>query len=114
MKYRYKLCIIILILSILSTAFGVVEANEQRIKQTTSLYNKLLLNKIDHLTYIKGYEDGTFKSEETVTRAEITAIFTRIITDSLEIKTQAETLFVDVKNSDWFRDYINHLVFLEL
>ena len=41
-----------------------------------------MLNGTDHYAYIKGYPNGKFKPDATITRAEIATIFYRLLTDS--------------------------------
>ena len=47
---------------------------------------------------IAGYQDGTFKPNKQVTRAE----FIHILNSSLKLTKQGEVKFSDVKKTDWF------------
>ncbi|EJU24481.1 SLH domain protein [Peptoanaerobacter stomatis] len=47
---------------------------------------------------ISGYQDGTFKPNKQVTRAE----FIHILNSSLKLTKQGEVKFGDVKETDWF------------
>lgn len=47
---------------------------------------------------IAGYQDGTFKPNKQVTRAE----FIHILNSSLKLTKQGEVKFSDVKETDWF------------
>ena len=53
-----------------------------------------LLNKIDHISYITGYDDSTFKPDKVMTRAEVVTIFTRL----LKVKPlfEEKTTFTDI------------------
>ena len=51
---------------------------------------------------ISGYEDGTFKPDNRITRAEFLALATRLI-DSEE---RADVDFNDVSSSDWYYDIV--------
>ena len=54
------------------------------------------------LKYLKGFEDGTFRPDEAVSRAEFIAVICRI----LNIDAPAESSFEDVSSKDWFSRYI--------
>ena len=58
------------------------------------------LNKDEHMAYIKGYTDGAFKPGNDITRAEVAAIFARIVKN--EIGTDGTTSFSDVKTDAWY------------
>ena len=51
---------------------------------------------------LNGYEDGAFRPTDPVTRGEFAAILTRV----LGLKEQAENIFADVKEDDWFAPYV--------
>ncbi len=64
------------------------------------------INVVKSLGIMQGYDDGTFKSNGTLTRAEATAILVRLL--NLEDKAQpGETIFTDVEESHWASGYIN-------
>ena len=64
------------------------------------------INVVKSLEIMQGYDDGTFKSEGTLTRAEATTILVRLL--NLEGEAQpGETVFTDVKASHWASGYIN-------
>lgn len=57
----------------------------------------------DHIAYVYGYPDGTVRPNETITRAEVTTIFYRLLTSARrdEIFT-SENSFRDVNSSLWY------------
>lgn len=61
------------------------------------------LNKLDIVT---GYEDGTYKPEDGVTRAEMAALIARIQGYGETAKGSANTGFTDVPASHWASGYI--------
>ncbi|MGM9551378.1 MAG: S-layer homology domain-containing protein [Clostridia bacterium] len=64
------------------------------------------INIVKSLGLMQGYDDDTFKSEKTLTRAEAAAIMVRIL--NLEEKAlPGETIFTDVESSHWASGYIN-------
>lgn len=64
------------------------------------------INVVKSLRIMQGYDDGTFKSEGTLTRAEAAAMLVRLL--KLEDKAwSGETIFTDVEASHWASGYIN-------
>ena len=62
------------------------------------------------VTYITGYPDGTFKPDNTVTRAEAAAIFARVLPGFSESKEyEGKTAFSDVAENAWYKNYVNCL-----
>jgi len=57
--------------------------------------------------YITGYQDGTFRPDATVTRFEIAALMSRVLTRE---ETAAEIVFRDVPTTHWAYDAINKVV----
>ena len=57
----------------------------------------------DHIAYVYGYPDGTVRPDGTITRAEVTTIFYRLLTNARrdEIST-SENRFSDVDSSKWY------------
>ena len=57
----------------------------------------------DHIAYVYGYPDGTVRPDGTITRAEVTTIFYRLLTNARrdEIFT-SENSFRDVDSSKWY------------
>ena len=80
---------------------GVTDENGQLILPNIS---------VTHRSYIIGYEDGTFRPEGNITRAEAAAIFARNIA---ELKGESisgrTTSFDDVQSGKWYMSYISYL-----
>ena len=57
--------------------------------------------------YISGYEDGTFRPDNTITRAEVAAIIARCSADFDENKTYSSD-FVDVSGDEWYANYVGY------
>ena len=69
------------------------------------------LNLDDHYAYIVGYNDGTVKPENNITRAEVATIFFRLLTDEArEYFWSTDSGFSDVKSSDWFNNAVATMV----
>ena len=67
-----------------------------------------MLNGEDHYAYIKGYPNGSFKPNATITRAETAAIFYRLLTDTTR-KTYTTTYnaFKDVPAKAWYNTAVS-------
>ncbi|NLD49328.1 MAG: fibro-slime domain-containing protein [Clostridiaceae bacterium] len=59
----------------------------------------------EHVRYILGYPDNTFKGERNITRAETAVVFARIM-ELKDLKLTNNTQFVDVKSDFWGREHI--------
>lgn len=78
---------------------GITDKNGQIIMPTT-----------EHNSYVVGYEDGAFKPENNMTRAEAAAIFARNIAERKGGNISSrKSSFKDVSNKDWFNNYIAYL-----
>ena len=56
--------------------------------------------------FVSGYEDGTFKPDRTITRAE----FSKLINSAMYIENAAKLNFSDVNNSEWFYNEVQKSV----
>ena len=61
---------------------------------------------------INGYEDDSFKPQQSITRAEVAAMIYRVATgdvddEKADINAGAK-LFTDVNADDWFAGYVNY------
>lgn len=61
-----------------------------------------------HDSYINGYEDGTFRPDFSITRAEVAAIFGRALTKYDEGQTY-DNKFPDVNADAWYANYVNYM-----
>lgn len=64
------------------------------------------VNLLSNLGIIQGYEDGTFKPDNTVTRAEAATMIVRMLNLDDEVE-QGETNFTDVAADSWASGYVN-------
>ena len=63
---------------------------------------------LSNLKILEGFEDGTFKPEETVTRAQMAAIICRTLGyESQAQSSKGTTAFTDVAADSWASGYIN-------
>ncbi|MBR5307367.1 MAG: S-layer homology domain-containing protein, partial [Clostridia bacterium] len=63
----------------------------------------------DKFTYMKGYEDGTFRPSAQMTRAEACTVVARLLADEEVIAADRATAFTDVKKGDWYYSYVTYL-----
>ncbi|NLY19777.1 MAG: hypothetical protein GXZ08_00620 [Tissierellia bacterium] len=68
------------------------------------------LNKEDHYAYLVGYPDNTVKPEDNITRAEVSTIFFRMMTnDSRNKYWSTDNSYGDVKTTSWYNNAISTL-----
>lgn len=59
--------------------------------------------------YITGYEDGTFRAENSITRAEVAAIFARLSSTPMDTSRDYAVSYSDVESNAWYKNYIGFL-----
>ena len=69
----------------------------------------LILPASEHKAYIFGYDDGTFRPDNNMSRAEAAAIFARLISEKKNEKISGKSNFNDVSKNEWYSDYIGYL-----
>ena len=84
-------------------------ASSESIKVVSTLIAILpTLNTTDHVAYIIGYEDGTVKPNNNITRAEVATIFFRLLTDESRAYYWSQTNdYSDVSADDWFNNAVS-------
>ncbi len=76
----------------------------------TPLAPDQLLNAGYRDAYVSGYEDGTIRPEANITRAEVAALFFRILSDEAQMRyTTNVNDFSDVGRSDWYNTAVSTL-----
>ena len=69
-----------------------------------------LLDKDSRDAYVSGYEDGSIRPEADITRAEVAALFFRILSDEAQMRyTTNANGFSDVSRSDWYNTAVSTL-----
>lgn len=69
----------------------------------------LTLPATEHKAYIVGYDDGTFKPDSNMSRAEAAAIFARLIAEAKDETVSGKSSFADVSSKEWYSSYIGYL-----
>lgn len=94
------LCVILAVLLCASAvvyAFSDIDENDKKLNEAVELMTKFGI--------LNGYEDGTFRPNNEITRAEFSkVIIETIMTD--EKVSGDEAKFIDVKENHWAKDYI--------
>ncbi|MBR3993738.1 MAG: Ig-like domain-containing protein, partial [Clostridia bacterium] len=68
---------------------------------TTDENGIIVLPGKEHKAYIFGYNDGTFRADNDMTRSEAAAIFARLIAEEKGETVSGKATFSDVKSNDW-------------
>lgn len=76
---------------------------------TTDKNGTLILPAIKHSAYIVGYDDGTFKPDSDMSRAEAAAIFARLIAEAKGETVSGKSSFADVSSKEWYSSYVGYL-----
>lgn len=102
------LCFVIsfvIVLSVMPTAMaGYIDTSV-----TDSYHNSAL--RLQDLGIISGYDDGTFRAQNNITRAEFTKIVVCMMDKEKEAKTFTQApLFSDVERGNWATCYINYAI----
>ena len=84
------------------------------IKDDIVLYGRFESKSFDtenHFAYVIGYEDGTVRAENNITRAEVAMIFYRLLRDDVRDKFfTTKNDFSDVNEGDWFNNAVSTMV----
>ena len=67
------------------------------------------LNRTDHFAFLVGYTGGTFGPERDMTRAEVTTMFARLLTEEIEADKTYSNTFSDVPKGYWAANYISYM-----
>ena len=76
---------------------------------TTDKNGMLTLPATEHKAYIVGYNDGTFKPDSNMSRAEAAAIFARLIAEAKGESISGKASFKDVDKNEWYDGYVGYL-----
>lgn len=67
------------------------------------------LNRRDHTAFLVGYAEGTFGPDRNMTRAEVTTMFARLLTEQIEADKTYSSTFNDVAKGYWAANYIGYM-----
>lgn len=72
-------------------------------------YKPATLNKTDHFAFLKGYPGGGFAPGKNMSRAEVTTMFARLLTEQMEANKSYPASFSDVTSTHWAANYIGYM-----
>lgn len=76
--------------------------------EETPLAGSVGLNNTDHFAYIEGYNDGTVRPLDNMTRAEAVTIFFRLMDDEYRLANwSTENSYTDVNTGDWYNNAVS-------
>ncbi len=85
------------------------DKNGNEVTGTTDENGVIILPGKEHKAYIFGYDDGTFRADADMSRAEAAAIFARLIAEAKSETVNGKATFSDVSSKDWFYGYVGYL-----
>lgn len=99
-------------ITVLSTYYGSSAGGsgggEEELPMTAPI--PAMLNAVDHYAYLYGFHDGTIRPEADVTRAQVAAIFYRLLkTDIRNTYYSTDCDYPDVAEDAWYRTEISTL-----
>jgi hypothetical protein len=83
-------------------------APTEKVPPSVSGKLRATLETVEHFAYIGGYGDGTIRPDHAITRAEVAAIFFRLIKDTTKNDAVANSL-IDVADGEWYAQAVNYL-----
>lgn len=76
---------------------------------TYTAYETPRLNKTDHFAFMEGYPGGVFGADRNMTRAEVAAMFSRLMVEQMEVGKSYPNSYSDVPASAWYANAIGYL-----
>ncbi len=117
MKSLKRLITMILAVAMMLTSLGIVALAETSFSDIQDSKVAQAVDKLVGFGIITGYEDGTFKPDNQITRAEFAAIVTRMKGVADNFGADALTGFSDLDNDEsraWARPYVKAAVDLKI
>ena len=92
---------------VISPIKSITITNEYTKRHTAATPSKPTLNTGDHYAYVMGYPDGTVRPNGSITRAEVSTILFRLLSDKTRDEYfTTESSFTDVKAGAWYNNSI--------
>lgn len=98
MRSMRKSLALLLALAMVLTTFAATTVSAQTFSDTQGHWAESLIGKWSDNGVINGYEDGTFRPDNNITRAELA----KIIATAKNYTAEAEISFTDVAGDEWF------------
>jgi predicted outer membrane repeat protein len=67
------------------------------------------LNKQDHFAYMAGYPDNLFMPDNSISRAEVTVMFSRLLTQKMDSDSDYTVSFPDVDADAWYKSQVGFM-----
>ncbi|MDR0917003.1 MAG: S-layer homology domain-containing protein [Oscillospiraceae bacterium] len=90
-----------------------IPANVSGAIRLTAIWRSYGINRDDHVSYVNGYSDNTFRPDSPITRAEAATVLFRLTIDSTKNASRASR-FTDVKAGDWYAQAVNYMASIEV
>ncbi len=74
-----------------------------------TVVNEPLLNRKDHIAFLTGYEDGSFRAERYMTRGEVATMFSHLMEEKMDHTQVYSASFSDVTEEHWAANYIGFM-----
>ena len=117
MRSLKRMFTMLLVFAMLITSVGITAFADSQFSDITDSKVEVAVDKLVAYGIINGYEDGTFKPDNQITRAEFAAIVTRMAGVADSLPTDAVTGFADLDNDPtraWARPYVKAAVDLKI
>jgi hypothetical protein len=104
-KNKYS-SLFILAMLIFMTVFGIMPSSAYASSSVTDINGHWAQSQIEKAIaqgIVSGYPDGTFKPDQSISRAE----FITMVNQAFGFKQEASTNFTDVKSTDWYAEQIS-------
>lgn len=85
------------------------DRNNNEVTGKTDANGIVILPAMEHKAYIVGYDDGTFRPDGDMTRAEAAAIFARLISEEKDETASGKATFTDIAGSAWYAAEVGYL-----
>ena len=83
-----------------------------RMYEPVTFVNKTIptLNRDDHFAFMQGYPEGTFMPERNMTRAEAVIMFSRLLSESMNVTTDyRNNYYSDVDPAAWYANQVGYM-----
>lgn len=92
--------------SVETTSFNNITTTKVSFSDIEGHWAKNWIEEAVKIGFVSGYEDGTFKPDRTITRAE----FSKLMNSALQTQKKATLGFSDVNSKDWFYEEVQKSV----
>ncbi len=91
-----------------SYTFADVRANHT-IEAVFQATDRPTLNTADHFAYMQGYNTGAFSPDGNMTRAEAVVMFSRLLTEQMDVDKTYSSSFSDISGTEWYANAVGYM-----